>query len=138
MAFLVVNLGVSVAATLKFGLVGPLLGTLSGFVAISSWAMPRVLKQEFEIHPSQLYGAATRPLLIGVPYCVFIGFLARNHTARGWFGLGAEMAAAAFGGVVIWWFTGIPGRDRKLWKGRLATMRAAMWLREDIRGAAAG
>ena len=131
MAFLVINLGVSVPATLKLGLVGPLVGTLVGFLSITVWAMPLVLKQELGIQPWHLCAAAARPLLLGAPYIALIGILARTHRARGWFGLGAEMAAAAIGGVAIWWFTGISARDRILWKGRLTAMRTGTpWIAE--------
>lgn len=138
LAFLVVNLGVSVAATFKFGLAGPLLGTLSGFLAVTVWAMPRVLKQEFGIRPWHLYAAAARPLLLGAPYSVLLGLLARNHTAPGWFGLCAEIAAAALGGVAIWWFTGISGKERILWRARFAAVRAGMSWMADLRSVAAG
>jgi O-antigen/teichoic acid export membrane protein len=127
--FLVVNLGVSLAATFKVGMTGPLLGTLTGFLFVTSWAMPRVLHQEFGIRPRHLFAAAARPLLLGAPYAVLVGMVARSHTARGWIGLAAEMAGAALGGVAVWWFTGLSRSARNLWRGRFGAMCAGIpWI----------
>jgi O-antigen/teichoic acid export membrane protein len=119
-AFLVVNLGVSVAATFLLGMTGPLWGTLAGFLAVNLWAMPRVLKRAFGIEPGHLWAAAAKPLLFGAPYGTLVWFVARHFVANGWLSLGAQMAAAAFAGVALWWFTGIPSRERNLWRARLA------------------
>jgi O-antigen/teichoic acid export membrane protein len=137
-AFVLVNFGVSVLATIKLGSAGPLWGTLAGSLSVTSWAMPRVIKQEFGIPLWQLYAAAGRPLLLGAPYSVLIALIARNHTARGWLGLAAEMTAAAAGGFVIWWFAGISRSDRILWRGRISAMRMGSSWMADLRSVAAG
>jgi hypothetical protein len=49
--------------------------------------------------------------------------LARQDVVSGWLRLGAEMVATVLGGLAIWWFTGITGSQRAIWKTRLAIMR---------------
>src|SRR5206468_3249157 len=64
----ILNIGISVVATIRLGIIGPLLGTLAAFVLVQSWGWPRVLRELFSIEPRRLLGRAAAPMLWGGPY----------------------------------------------------------------------
>jgi O-antigen/teichoic acid export membrane protein len=121
-AFLAVNLAVSVVTTFAIGMTGPLWGTLAAFLSIQLWAMPRVIKKLFGIDPADLLMAAAKPLLFGAPYCAGVWMVARRAPWHGWLGLAIQMAGSAAAGVAIWWFTSLSGSQRVVWRARLAMM----------------
>ncbi|MEO6391494.1 MAG: lipopolysaccharide biosynthesis protein, partial [Pyrinomonadaceae bacterium] len=118
-AFAVINLAVSIFGAVRFGLIGPLLGTLAAFVFVNCWAMPRLLGQLFAISPAALWRAALAPFLWGVPLIAAVWFAGRSHTPRGWFMLLAEMSLAGGVGLLAWWTFGLPAMTRALWWGRV-------------------
>lgn len=120
--FLAVNVGVSIIGTLRFGMVGPLVGTLAAFLSVNLWAMPRVLEQSFGVSSGSLLRVAGKPLLYGLPYAALVWTAARSHAARGWIGLGLELSATVAGGIVVWYLIGISGAERKVWKARLTAL----------------
>jgi O-antigen/teichoic acid export membrane protein len=114
-----VNLAVSIAGVLRFGLVGPLAGTLAGFVLIQSWAMTRVLGQLFGIKAGALWRAALSPFLWGAPLLAALWFVGHRHTPQGWIMLLGEMAVAGMIGLLLWWTIQLPAERRSLWWGRV-------------------
>ncbi len=120
--FTCVNLVASIAATFWFGLPGPLLGTLVSFVAVQSWAMPKVLQSIFGLSWRKLWGAALRPVLWGAPFAVFCVWFARRFPPAGWLSLSAEMAATGILGLALWWKLSLDAAMRLQWKTRFAMM----------------
>ena len=118
-AFAAVNLLVSIVGVIKFGLIGPLAGTLAGFVLVQSWAMTRVLGQLFGFRAVLLWRSALSPFLWGAPFLVLLWLVGRWHTPNGWLMLLAEMAAAGTLGLLLWWTFGLPAERRSMWWGRV-------------------
>lgn len=120
----VVNVNISAFATLRLGLIGPLLGTLTGFLIVNSWALPRILKQTFKISPCQIWRAALTPLTWGLLYTVILWLIARTHNPWGWFGLATEMASAGLCGLALWWTLGLSQDARTQWRHRIRNVLA--------------
>lgn len=117
--FTMLNVTVSILGTSALGLVGPLLGTLLGFLLINSWALPRVLKQIFELSPWTLWRTALAPLTWGLLYTATLWLIARTHTPWGWLGLAMEMGVSGLGGLALWWTLSLNKDGRTQWKYRV-------------------
>ncbi|MGG6265133.1 lipopolysaccharide biosynthesis protein [Leptolyngbya sp. AN03gr2] len=115
----IVNVGVSLVATQRFGLVGPLLGTFVSGVGLYSWWMPRLLKQNFGTQPVQLYAVIARPLFVGIPYSAIAIWISTHHTPLGWIGLAIEMLITAGLYLVAAWYLVFSLHDRLIWRQRL-------------------
>ncbi|PYQ14449.1 MAG: hypothetical protein DMF80_12625 [Acidobacteria bacterium] len=115
----VLNISISVFATIRLGVVGPLLGTLAAFVLVQSWALPRVLWELFSIEPRQLLGRAAVPLLWGGPYLGILWFAVQRHPPDRWVSLGLGAAGSMAGGAALWWFLSLTATDRSFWTSRL-------------------
>jgi hypothetical protein len=105
-AFLVqtfINVSLSVVFTSTVGLVGPLLGTLTGFVTVSLWYLPRQLYRVFGTPPGRLIKAVGVPILLGLPYTSSLWFLATTHAPAGWIEIGAHMGAAVLVYLAATW-----------------------------------
>jgi O-antigen/teichoic acid export membrane protein len=122
--FTIVNVTVSILGTLALGLVGPLVGTLTGFLLVNAWALPRVLQQIFELSPGMLWRTALTPFTWGLPYAALVWLLARVHTPWSWFGLAMEMSSAVLGGLALWWTLSLNKDARIQWRYRL---RSVLW-----------
>jgi O-antigen/teichoic acid export membrane protein len=123
--FTMVNVIVSVVATLELGVLGPLLGTLAGFILINAWALPRLLQQVFGISSCTLWRTALAPLPWGLSYAALLWLLARIHRPWGWFGLVLEIGCAAFGGLALWWTLSLNQDARIQWRYRLKSVLGA-------------
>ncbi|MEO7649707.1 MAG: hypothetical protein ABIZ80_04515 [Bryobacteraceae bacterium] len=117
-AFVAVNLAVSLAATYQFGIVGPALGTLIALVTVSAWAVPGLLSDCLQVPAVRLWTHALKPLRWGVPYIAAVWLAAQSHTAAGWIGLACEMALAVAAGLLLW-FLSLGEQARAAWRNRL-------------------
>ena len=115
----IVNLLISILATMQLGVMGPLLGTLAGFLLVHSWGLPRVLWEAFSLEPRQLLEHATAPMLWGVPYVGVLWYLTQEYPPAGWIALVTQTALAGSVGLALWWFLSLTGHDRRLWTTRL-------------------
>ena len=114
-----INVGGSIGGTVKFGLRGPLLGTLAAFVLIYSWSLPLVLKELFALAPFALLREALAPMIWGIPYCAAVWFAAHSHTPAGWAGLLGEIGLCVLIGAVLWWTLSLKAEARALWLSRM-------------------
>ena len=122
-AFSAINLTVSVIATYLAGTPGPLIGTLTAFLAVHCWALPRVLGTLFHESLRSIWKPAFAQLAWGIPYSLVLWVVARTHTPRGWLGLLAETSAAVLGGLFLWWLSLGPVL-RQEWQFRLRSALA--------------
>src|SRR5207245_2364461 len=90
-----INFSASVFFTFKFGIVGPALGTLVGYLAVSTWYLPRLMTQLFRIRTSDLLAALLQPMALAVPYAVLVRVFATTYGAPDWFTIAWQMSAAA-------------------------------------------
>ena len=117
------NLVVSVVATQRLGLPGPLVGTLVAVCLVNLWAVPMLLARNFGTPLVALARAAAVPLLWGVPLAFLAAWLGRGHTPGSWPALFAEMAAVASVLAVCWWFLALTTGERVAFGARV---RAAL------------
>lgn len=118
-----VNLAASLALTQRLGLLGPLLGTLVGFVALNAWFLPWRLWRSFGIRPRDLAAAVGRVAILGVPATAALWWSARDRTPWGWTGLAVEMTAAALAILLLGARLTFNAEQRAVWRARL---RAAL------------
>jgi O-antigen/teichoic acid export membrane protein len=116
--FTILKVAVSVALTYTSGVLGPLLGTLFGFLFLDSWVLPRILHQTFDLSPWTLWKSALSPLTWGLPYAATVWFIARSHAPFGLFVLILEIAAAMLGGLILYWTLSLDKDARGEWRSR--------------------
>lgn len=114
----IINLTLSVILTIKFGLIGPVLGTLVGFVTISTWYLPCALHRLFSTSVLLLAKAVALPLVSAVPFALALWRLSMTFPPRGWVELGSEMSLAATFYLASWWLVGLSSDERRLWRQR--------------------
>jgi hypothetical protein len=108
-----------VVGTAKLSLVGPLLGTTSGFLLIGSWALPRALNRVFGIPPWKLWLAALAPFVWGLPLAAALRFLAAYYQPEGWLQLFSAAVVSSGVGLLLWWKFSLTSEERSNWRDRL-------------------
>jgi O-antigen/teichoic acid export membrane protein len=115
-----VNIAVSVAATIRFGLAGPLIGTCTAFLTVHAWALPSILATAFDVDRRALFRTVVRPLAWGLPYsCVLWRIAHGGQGNSGWPALLFQMGLAVSGGLVLWWIFSLNDVSRLQWKQRI-------------------
>jgi O-antigen/teichoic acid export membrane protein len=114
-----VNVAVSLIATARLGLAGPLLGTAAGLLLITSWALPRALDRVFGIPPRMLWRAALIPLRWGLPLAAVLRAIVIYHPLEGWLELLAMAASGSVVGLALWWRLSLGSEERSEWRARL-------------------
>jgi len=114
-----INIIVSVIGTATLSLVGPLLGTTSGFLLIGSWALPRALNRVFGIPPWKLWRAALAPFVWGLPLAAALRFLAAYYQPEGWLQLFSAAVVSSGVGLLLWWKFSLTSEERSNWRDRL-------------------
>jgi O-antigen/teichoic acid export membrane protein len=119
-----VNVVVSVIGTATLGVAGPLLGTTTGLLLITSWALPRTLHRVFQIPPRLLWRAALAPLRWGLPYAAALWTVAICYPPGGWLGLITTASLGGVGGLALWWRLSLGCDERIQWQVRLHQLLA--------------
>lgn len=117
-----INLAVSVIFTLKLGLVGPLLGTLSATLLTSVWYVPVLLKRTFAVPLAGIGRAIVTPAAWGVPYALAVWWIAAITPGIGWFGLAGQMGAAVALYLSVAWMMVLNASERAVYAGRIRTL----------------
>ena len=117
-----VNVVVSVLGTTTLGLVGPLLGTTTALLLVTSWALPRVLRRAFGIPPWTLWQPALAPLRWGLPFATALWAVAAYHPPGGWLEFIAMVGPSAAGGLGLWWRVGLRSEERSECRARLRSV----------------
>jgi O-antigen/teichoic acid export membrane protein len=120
----VINVGVSLMLTSRLGLVGPLVGTLTGFTAVSLWYIPKLLQRVFGTPLGRLAKATLAPLALGVPYAGGVWWMARSNPPAGWLNLGGHMAAAVLVYLGLCWLLLLDRETRRQITQRLVVVLA--------------
>ena len=121
MAQAVINLVLSVVLTNRLGLIGPVLGTMVAFLAVSTWYLPTLLKRLFGTSLRQLAIAIAAPLELGLPYAAILWWLARTREGRGLFQMASETAAEALLYLAACWLLILKRPERADWSERMRT-----------------
>jgi O-antigen/teichoic acid export membrane protein len=98
---------------------GPVLGTAVGMWCVNLPLMPFKLRKHFGIPPGRLLWALGGPLLLGVPYCALLLWLAERRLPLGWVSLALDMACAGLLFGLVCWLVLLSSEDRRRWLLRL-------------------
>ncbi|MGO9604274.1 MAG: lipopolysaccharide biosynthesis protein [Candidatus Binataceae bacterium] len=115
----VINFSLSIVLTLKLGLVGPVLGTLAGFVSVSIWYLPLLLHRCFATSPMELFKATALPIVSAVPFAAAVWWMSEVFPVKGWFDMALEMSLAALAYLALWWMVGLSAGEKELWLSRV-------------------
>ena len=118
----IINFVVSLVATREFGMIGPLLGTTTGYLGYTAWRVPRLMRTEFGIAPGLLTRSIVPSLVLGVPYALAVWWVARANPPGGWFGLGFAMAATALVYPTLAWWLIFTRVERDAWGGQIRSL----------------
>ena len=119
------NIAVSIGATWRFGLIGPLIGTLAAAVLVNIWAIPLLLHRHFGTSIPKLLGSALLPVLWGAPLGAITLWLSRRYPPSTLVPLLSEMAAAGLVLLICWWFLALRSAEREAFRERVrAVLRA--------------
>ena len=118
--FLGVNLGVSVAVTIKWGVIGPLAGTVAALLSVYAWSLPRLVNRVLGVRGLSLWAGALRPLCFGLPYATLVWFAARRWPPASWGQLLAAFLVSGVVGAALFLIT-MPTAARRAWRERLAS-----------------
>ena len=123
----VLNVGVSIACTIWFGVAGPAIGSSVTFALVYAWWLPVILRLEFGTPLRPLARAVAGPVLVALPLAagVFsfvaafpIQELAIPVWAR-WLVLAGQMVSAVLIYSLLAWFLVLTLEDRKELRARL-------------------
>lgn len=114
-----VNVLVSLLGTATLGLVGPLLGTTTGRLLVTAWALPRVINQVFGISPQMLWQAALAPWRWCLPYAAALWAVASYYPPSGWLEFITVAGLGVAGGLALWWRLSLRSDERLAWQARL-------------------
>jgi O-antigen/teichoic acid export membrane protein len=115
----IINVSSSIVFTIKFGIVGPVLGTLVSFLTVSIWYFPYVLRRRFGTLPRELFMALLMPLMVGVPYAAFVLWFSSAFSAANWFTIAWQMIAMTLLYIVIATMALLSRSERALWVQRV-------------------
>ena len=114
----VVNFATSILFTYLLGPAGPLLGTFTASVAVSFWAVPKLLQKHFSVRARRLYLAVFMPFAKLLPVIALLCLFARSHVPWGWVGLIGEMALSGILLSILSWYLVLTPHEKTLWKSR--------------------
>lgn len=117
-----VNVVVSILGTYRFGVIGPLIGTLTARLTVSCWWYMVLLRRHYHIPLRSWLGSIVRPVAIGGPYAVGVALLADRYRPEGFVTLGVAMAASSLVYLGAAWGLAFDGAERHLWRERGVTM----------------
>ena len=117
----VINLALSIALIPRYGVAGPLLGTLVAVSLTSAWYVPLLLKRDFDLRLGALLRATLIPIAWGVVFFPVAWRLAHSRASLGWAALALEMSAAVTAYLLVWWLAMLTPGQRRM---NLERMRA--------------
>ncbi len=115
----VINFICSILLTRWFGMIGPLLGTLIAFLAVSMWYLPLLLRRLFGTSRRELAMAAAVPLSTALPYAIATEAVARAYPPSGWIALGTEIAVLGLCFAAASWLFILREDEKTLWRQRI-------------------
>ena len=120
----VLNVVVSIAATKYIGLEGPLIGTIAGFLVVSSWGFARLLSREMGVSASGLWNSAAMQLWWGLPYFGALWIISHSIGSLNLVPASAMASLSILGGFGLWWSFGLTSSARTHWRSRLSLVFA--------------
>ena len=124
-----VNVVASVLLTRGLGIIGPLLGTTAGFLAVTIWSLPRLLEAKMGVSSRRIVAASLRPWLWGLPYAAVLLAMSQAQERLGWTRLLLESSAGSLGFVIIAFYFVIAPSTRVDWQERLKSVAGSIRFR---------
>lgn len=118
LAALLVNVAVSLGATMWLGWVGPVVGTLAGTLGVMCWSTPLLVQNTFAIPAKKLWWTAVRPVLVTAPVGVLFWLVAQTYAPTTWLQLVAHCSVCLGSTAAAVWGT-MPAEARRMWRERL-------------------
>lgn len=119
-AWAVVNFVSSVYFVYRFGIAGPVFGTLLSYLLVSFWMTPRLLMRAFGTEVRAIAMAVLKPALLGVPFAAASIWLSTTHDPGWAFLPEAGALGAAF--LAIYWIVLASAKTRDQWRARVRQM----------------
>jgi hypothetical protein len=113
-----INLTSSILLARYVGVAGPLLGTTVTMLGFGLWFNAWLLHRVFGVPARSLLASVGIPLAWGLPYSAAWWWIAASQHRIGWVGLGAQMAAAAAGFLLLALAVLLTPEERTTWKAR--------------------
>ncbi len=123
-----VNVLASVLLTRSLGVVGPLLGTTAGFLAVTGWSLPRLLEAKIGVSARRVVAASLRPWIYGLPYAAALWTASHAQERLGWTRLVLETSAGSLGFMVIAFCFVLSPSARSDWRERLLSIGRSIGL----------
>lgn len=117
-----VNIVISVAGTIQFGFMGPLLGSSAGLLLVNSWALPMVVNRVIALPLQSLWRAALSPLRWSLPYAALSLAFAAYFPQTNWLSLLAVSAVEVVVGLLFWWRFNLGSAERAEWQSRVKSL----------------
>lgn len=121
-----VNVLLSVAFTSTLGMVGPVMGTLAGFLLVTLWRLPLLMRKHFQMSLWQLGQAVALPLVIAGAYATAWSVMLQGHQPDGWIGLVGETGTSVLLFLVLVWIVVFRPAERRLWRDRFRALTGAV------------
>lgn len=118
----IVNVISSIALCYRYGVIGPILGTLSAYVFVLSWSIPRILRDIFAVSLRSLFLSFARPGALAVNYSLALYFLGVHRLKLGWLELAGAVAASTLLYLVLAWALVLTNTERQQWNGRIHSL----------------
>ncbi len=115
----VVNLTASLILTYRYGLVGPLLGTLITYVGISVPVLFWLLQRDFGVSSLRLFMAIAGPLFYAAVFLALLKAAGGGGAPAGWVSLLWRFLLVATTFLASAWYVLVSGQERALWQASL-------------------
>jgi O-antigen/teichoic acid export membrane protein len=121
-----VNVLCSVLLTYRYGIGGPLLGTIVAYLALPMWYLPWKMKREFGVEPRRLAFAALGPTSIGIVEALTLLKTASFGPADDWWMLGVKAGLALVVCLAINFWICHSAAEREIWRRRALSIAALL------------
>jgi len=89
-----------------------LIGTLAGYLLVTSWALPMTLRRVFGWLPWEIWLRALWPCAWAIPYALALNWVAARSNPVSWVRIGGEIGTSLAGGLLLWWTLGLTRSER--------------------------
>jgi O-antigen/teichoic acid export membrane protein len=112
------NLALSFLLGRQLGMYGITLATLIGYTISELWFNPYFFARRYRVSLGQMMRASFRSLGLGLPWAVFVWFVAHARVFSNWHAFAFDVSAVSILGVIYLWVFVLVPSDRAHWRER--------------------